>query len=156
MTPRVRDYRVEDAETLGAIYLRAVTEGTAGFYDPDQRRVWAGYWPGGGSWAERLQGYRTWVAEVGDVPVGFVSLGEGGHLELLFVLPECMGRGVAGTLYDAFVGHARALGLTRLDTDASHLARRFLRRRGWTELERQDQDREGVVLTTFRMQKRLD
>ncbi len=151
----VRDYRPADAEALGAIYTRAVREGTRGHYDARQRRVWAEYWPGGGSWEDRLRGFRTWVAEADRAPVGFMSLGQGGHLELAFVLPDWMGRGVADALYDALEAEARARGLTRLDTEASHLARRFFLRRGWREIARKDKLHAGVILTNYRMEKRL-
>ncbi len=155
MTLTVRDYRVVDADALGAIYDRAVCEGTKAFYNAEQRATWAGYWPGGGAWKERLDGLHTWVAEAEGRPVGFMSLGDGGHLDLAFVLPEWMGKGAAAALYDTLEAHARGEGLRRLDTEASHLARRFFLRRGWVELQRQDQDRGGVILTNFRMEKYL-
>ncbi len=155
MTVAIRDYRTRDAEALGGIYDRAVREGTAAFYDVAQRAVWAGYWPGGGPWEQRLAGLRTWVAESEGAPVGFMSLGQGGHLDLAFVLPEWMGRGAAPALYEALEAHARAEGVARLDTEASHLARRFFLRHGWIEVARQDQQREGVILTNFRMEKTL-
>ena len=156
MTLTVRDYRVEDAEALGAIYYRAVREGTIAFYDGAQRAAWAAYWPGGGAWVKRFARLRTWVAEADSAPVGFMSLCDDGLLDLAFVLPEWMGRGAAAAIYDTLEVHARTSGLRQLDTEASYLARRFFLRRGWQEIARQDQERKGVILTNFRMEKQLD
>ena len=52
-------------------------------------------------------------------------------------------------------GRARALGLTRLDTEASLLAEPVFLRLGWQVIKRQDVVRRGVSLRNAWMEKKL-
>ncbi len=52
-------------------------------------------------------------------------------------------------LYDRMIETARDMGLEGLTTHASHLARRFLDRRGWAVVEEERNLRHGVWLTRF-------
>jgi putative acetyltransferase len=151
----VRNLEGPETEALHGIFLRAVRDGAAGYYDETQRAAWSGRAHEPPAWAERLGGQITVVAWAGDQPQGFMTLGHDGHLDLAFVRPEAMGRGVAAALHDRLIHIARENGLTRLDTEASHLARRFFLRQGWVELAEQQVEIRGVKLTNFRMEKRL-
>lgn len=153
---RVRGFRAGDADALLAVFRRAVLEGAAAHYDGPQRAAWAGAADAPPAWAERLGGQMTLVAEdAAGRCAGFMTLGRDGHLDLAFVTPEAMGTGVAAALHDRLLVEAAALGLTRLTTDASHLARRFLLKSGWRETGRTDTDIDGTRLAGFRMEKRL-
>ena len=126
----VRPYRPEDAAACDQVFLRAVREGAAGFYDEAQRRDWA---PDDclGMAEEKLPSQVAWVAEDRDRITGFMSMTPEGHLDMAFVLPEVMGKGHAAALYEALLAHAQAAGLPRLTVHASEYSRRFLARRGW-------------------------
>ena len=79
-----------------------------------------------------------------------IAWGEGLFEARGYVLPM----GVASALYGAMLQDARAGGLDRLTTDASHLAQRFLERRGWRVTAPETVMRNGVPLERFGM--RLD
>jgi len=153
---RVRGFRHGDADALRALFRRAVLEGAAEYYDASQRAAWAGAADAPPVWAERLGAQITLVAEdrAGRC-AGFMTLGRDGHLDLAFVAPEAMGAGVAAALHDRILAEAAALGLTRLTTEASHLARRFLLKSGWQETGSQDAVVNGTRLASFRMEKTL-
>ena len=156
MTPVFRRFRPADVAGAIEVYLDAVHNGTAPHYSEAERAAWAprdGNYDHG-EWTGRLADGRTWVAETGATLQGFATLTRAGHLDLLFVRPGAWGAGVAGALYDRLLDDARDLGLTRLTTDASHLARRFLERRGWTVEAEERALRHGVRITRFAM--RLD
>jgi len=150
---RVRRYRAGDAAPLHAIFYRAVHEGAAAFYSVAEQRAWAPHTAPPSDWAARLADQITCVAEEPDGPVGFMTLGHDGHLDLAYVAPETMGRGVASALHDRILAEAQARGLTTLDTEASHLARRFFLRQGWRDHGAQQVARGDVRLTNFRMTK---
>lgn len=87
--------------------------------------------------------------------IGFMSLLDHGHLDMAFVDPDWMGRGVAGALHTGILEHARKQGLTCLTTDASHLARPFLMRHGWRVTSPETIRRKGIELERFRMDLQL-
>lgn len=163
----LRPWRSTDGPACDAVFFRAVREGAAGFYDAAQRAAWApdpdeagdgdadgdgdGDADGDADGGDRLAGQWCLVAERAGAVVGFMSLTPAGYLDMAFVLPEEMGRGTAGALHDALIDRARAAGLARLDTHASHLARRFLARRGWQVEAAETVDRRGQRLDRFRM-----
>lgn len=145
----LRPYRAADRAACAAVFFRAVREGAAGAYDAAQREAWAPDGPEEG--ADRLLDEWCLVAERGGRVAGFMAMTPEGYLDMAFVLPEEMGRGTAGLLYDALLAKARAAGLSRLTVHASHLARPFLERRGWQVEAAERVARNGQSLDRFAM-----
>ena len=155
----IRLYREGDAAACAALFYRAVQEGAAGHYSPEQRDAWAPYpelppdilarfdW--------RLAQEITWVAEEDGAIEGFMSLRQDGYLDMAYVAPERMGTGLAGELYKKIKASARKLSLNILTTEASHLARPFFARRGWELMAEQQVERRGVLIPNFKMKKVL-
>ncbi len=113
---------------------------------------------------ERLaDGRRTWVWEApqddGPAPVAFIDLqvkDDGlGYIDMLFCDPEFTRMRIAGRLYDGLEHFAQALGLARLQVDASELAAPVFQSRGFEICARQNVERNGVTLHNYRMEKRL-
>lgn len=153
----VRSYATGDAPVLAEIFHRSVHEGAASRYSPEECAAWSPRVPDTRSWELRLAEAETVVAEMPGGPVGFMSLDRArGYLDLAFVLPEAMGKGVAGVLYAVLEGRARARGLTRLETEASLLAEPFFARQGWRLVRRQKVERLGVFLPNAVMEKPLE
>ncbi len=153
----VRPFHPRDAVALRGIFRQAVLVGAAGHYDAAQRAAWAGAAALPPAWPARLGDQITLVAEAaGGPPLGFMTLGHDGHLDLAFVRPESRGTGVAAALLGAIVAEARARSIAPLTTEASHLARPFFLRHGWTLLAEQQVELNGITLTNFRMELRLD
>ena len=152
----IRSYAPGDARPLAEIFHRAVHEGTASHYSPEERAAWSPEVPLTRSWELRLAEAETVVADTPGGPVGFMSLDPArAYLDLAFVLPEVMGKGVSGALYAVLEGRARVRGLTRLETEASLLAEPFFRRQGWRVVRRQTVERLGVCLSNALMEKTL-
>ncbi len=151
----VRDFLEEDVPATAQIFYDAVHQGTRDFYDDSQRHAWASEVPDLERWLARLRPQTVLVAEADTRIVGFMTLTKDGCIDLAFVAPDAMGRGVATRLYEELVCVAKANGLARLWTDASHLARGFFERAGWTLVDVQTVTRAGVDLTNFRMEKFL-
>ena len=156
----LRRFRPADAPACGALFHRAVHVGAAEHYTPEQRAAWAPYPDPPPEVLDRL-GARlseeiTWIAEAEDGRIaGFMALRSDGYLDMAFVAPERRGTGLAGRLYARIEAEARALGLTRLRTEASHLARPFFARRGWRLDAAQEITRRGVTIPNFRMSKAI-
>ncbi|PWE17358.1 GNAT family N-acetyltransferase [Marinicauda salina] len=151
MTVRVRAYRQDDAPALARVLFDAVRIGAAEHYTYAQREAWAPQPPDPAGLAARLSEQTCFVAEDARGVAGFAAYDASGHLDLLHVRPDLRGTGTAGLLHDAVIDHARAAGLTALTVEASHPARRFLARLGWTLIETQTVTRNGVGLQNHRM-----
>ena len=87
--------------------------------------------------------------------VAFIDLELDGHIDRLYAAPEAAGCGIASRLYDAIETAARAQGIGRLFTEASELARRFFKRKGFAVLGREDIILRGVPIHNYRMAKTL-
>ena len=61
-----------------------------------------------------------------------MTLKADGCIDLAYVAPDAIGQGVAKALYDAILAEAVAVGIPRLHAEASHLARAFFERQGWS------------------------
>ena len=126
----IRRFRLDDAQACRDVFVAAVRVGESGRYTARELADWVkdpampvGY----GAW---LNQHITFVAEEEGIQ-GFMMLEASGYLNMAFVRPEVMGKGVADALYAALVTEAQALHLTRLHVLASRHAQSFFGRHGW-------------------------
>ncbi|MEO9873797.1 MAG: GNAT family N-acetyltransferase [Anderseniella sp.] len=152
----IREFKANDVGETAQIFFNAVRLGTTEYYDDRQRRAWAAKVPDNGEWRERLQSQHSFVAQLNTKPVGFMTLDGNGHIDLAFVAPDLIGKGVARALYERVEAEALRLGIRRLDTYASYLARRFFRRQGWSVVRQRSVSIGDVSMTNFAMEKRLN
>ena len=154
MQPTIRPYEMNDAEMCHRVFFNAVRMGAASHYSEIERAAWAPCPTMPATWPDKLGSHITYVAQVSDI-IGFITLGVDGYLDLAFVAPGYMGQGIGKTLYHAVLQDERAIGLTELTTEASHLARPFFESLGWKVKSEQQVERRGVLLTNFCMYKNL-
>ncbi len=147
----IRPYAIDDAEATYFVYREAARRGSQPHYTPEQGMAWAPSDEIAPWWRERMLSGTTWVWDADRTVGGLISLTRAGHLDMFFVLPELRGTVASGALYDALLSEAKSRGLTELTTDASHLARRFLERRGWQTKGEETVERGGVELTRSQM-----
>ena len=152
---RVREFEDVDIGATAQVFFDAVRLGAADYYDDRQRAARAEKVPDADDWHERLLSQQTFVAELEARVAGFMTLDVDGHIDLAFVALTLIGKGVARALYQRIEAEASRLGIERLDTEASHMARRFLERQGWSVVRQQSVEMGDVSLTNFLMEKRL-
>ena len=149
---RVRPYAPVDRTACHGVFFRAVHEGAAEHYDAAQRAAWAPDPAPDPGRPDKLLTQWAWVAETAAKDIlGFISHRPDGYLDMAFVLPEARGTDVAPALLRALVAKARADGLGRLTTHASHLARRFFGKHGWQVDFAEAVPRNGQTLERFGM-----
>ncbi|MHA6263936.1 GNAT family N-acetyltransferase [Arenibacterium sp. CAU 1754] len=152
MTLEVRRYRDGDAPDVYAVFHEAVHIGARHHYCDAQRRVWAPHDRMPDSFPDRLAGMETFVARDGDGIAGVMAATRAGYLDLAFVRPRWMGRGMAQALYEAVIKDAQDRGaVRRMTTHASHLARPFFARNRWRVDYPETVCRDGVMLDRFAM-----
>ena len=127
----IRRYRPEDALATRKVFVDAVRIGAAGRYSEAERADWVPDPALPEGWSDWLAGHVTVVADEDGQVTGFFMLEADGYLNMAFVRPDRMGKGLADRLYTALLDEARAIGLTRLNVLASRYAQGFFRRHGW-------------------------
>lgn len=151
----IRRFRDEDAAATARVFFDAVHIGTRSHYDEPQRHAWAPLVPETGQWRERLGSQITLVAHRHGRVIGFMGLSPYGCVDLIFVAPDEVGKGVAANLHHAILEEARGMRLQRLWAEVSHVARGFFERQGWAVVDEQAVSRNGVLLTNFVMERYL-
>ena len=154
-TTRIRNYEGGDVFQIVRLFYETVRSVNRADYSEEQVRTWAPGIPDPETWHARMADRRTLVAEEGGEVVGFAELEEDGHLDMLYVRGDSVGRGVGRRLYRAVEREARGRGLGQIFTEASVTARPFFERRGFRMVREQTIVRRGVELTNFAMEKPL-
>jgi putative acetyltransferase len=151
MAPVIRPYRAQDRAATKMVFFRAVREGTAAIYTETQRAAWVPSPNPDLAIPDKLLDQWAWVAETDGRIIGFMSLCPDGLLDMAFVLPEVMGKGVATALYHTLLAKARSAGLPRLTVDASPYSHGFLRKHGWQVDWEGDRIYDGLAYCGYRM-----
>lgn len=126
----IRRFRLSDAQATRDVFVAAVQVGAAGRYSPQELADWMPAPAMPADWGPWLDRHITFVAEAGQL-TGFMMVEASGYLNMAFVRPEVMGKGIADALYAAILAEARALHLPRMTVLASRYAQSFFGRHGW-------------------------
>ncbi|KZX20317.1 GNAT family N-acetyltransferase [Rathayibacter tanaceti] len=150
----IRPYTAADAADTLAVFLAAVTETASADYSPEQVRAWAGEreLP---TWHVAMQARDAFVAVAPGALAGFSDVSATGWIDMMFVSPRFLRRGVATLLLRHAEARAAAAGTPKLSADVSLTARPFFESRGFGVVAEQHPVRAGVELTNYRMVKRL-
>lgn len=150
---KIRASSPDDVAAITTVFFESVHKIAARSYTAEQREAWAPKSPDLEQWRSRLAGLETLVTEVGGEIGGFISYAANGHIEFLYTAPAFSRRGVASKLYRAAVGALYSSGVTHLSTEASIEARPFFQAMGFSVVEEQVVERDGVQLRRFAMSK---
>jgi putative acetyltransferase len=152
----IRAFQPDDAPHLCEIFYRSVHEVASAKYDKAQLDAWAPQIPEASKWFPILVEYAMFVAiDEAEKPIAWISMTEVGYIDMLFCLPEAIGRGIAGRLYDTVEHLAKERGLHRMTAHASLLAQPFFAKRGWRVGKHEMHVRNGVAIPRAEMSKDL-
>lgn len=141
----IRKYKESDFDALCEIFLRAVIETASQDYSPRQIAAWAQI--DASRWQEKLTHSRVQVAVINNQPVGFITAIER-YIDLLFVSPEFIRRGVASALLATLVTR---LPDGMITVDASITAKPFFERHGFQVIQQQSVESRGVAFVNYHM-----
>jgi len=150
---RIRDYDAGDAPGITRLFYETIRSVNRADYSEEQVEAIAPSVPDPQEWHARMAGRRTLVAEEAGEVVGFAELEGDGHLDMLYLRGDAVGRGIGWQLYSEIEREARGLGLRRIFTEASITGRAFFERQGFRVVREQTVSRRGVEMTRFAMEK---
>ncbi|MFM4896601.1 GNAT family N-acetyltransferase [Aeromonas caviae] len=141
--PRLLDLFEQSVRRLGPAH-----------YSPEQVEQWArgAHHPG---LASQLREHHGWVIEQDDVPLGFATLSDDGHLSLLYVSPDHPRQGLGTLLLERVLAAASQMGLGSLTTEASAFSLALFRRHGFLLTGLETVERGGVQFIRHRLHCRL-
>lgn len=150
----VRRTRADEADALGDVMWSAIHNAPS-LYTSEQRRAWLAAPPRGAEWAAKLAAQEVWVACDGDARIGFITLADGGYIDLVYVCADAQGCGVFSALCAALEAVARQRSLPRLWAYASLMAQPAFTARGFHVIAHETVARRGQVLNRAQMEKVL-
>ena len=153
--PALRPFLPADTPVLAAIFVASIDELTGDDYSEAQQQAWASAVDDEDAFGQRLAGQLTLVATLQNSPVGFASLKGVDHIDLLYVHPGAIQRGVAAMLCDALEKLAGARGAKTLTVEASDNASEFFTKRGYVATRRNTVTLGDEWLANTTMQKTL-
>ena len=134
--PALRPFLPADTPILAAIFVASIGELTGDDYSETQQAAWASAADDEAAFGKRLAAQLTLIATLQNSPVGFASLKGADHIDLLYVHPSAVLRGVAAMLCDALEKLAGARGAKSLTVDASDNAQEVFLKRGYVATRR--------------------
>ena len=152
---RIRDYDAGDATEIVRLFYETVRTVNRADYSDEQVEAWVPNVPDPEEWHNRMVDRQTLVAEEGGEVVGFAELEGDGHLDMLYLRKDAVGRGVGQRLYRAVEREARGRGPNRIFTEASITTRPFFEGQGFRVMREQTVSRGDVPMTNFAMEKLL-
>ena len=152
----IRAFEPGDADRVADIFFRSVREVAKSRYDEAQIEAWISSVPEPSKWLPYLIAFYTYLAiDEYDEAVAWISMRADGYIDMLFCLPEAVGRGAAGQLYETVERIATELGLSRMTAHASLFAQPFFAKRGWKVEQHEVHVQNGVDIPRATMWKDL-
>lgn len=152
---RIRPYTADDLASVVLVFQRSVHEVAIRDYSPSQIAAWAPDPPDVAAWSKRLAGGSVFIAEEGQTIAGFVSANIPGHIDLLYVHPDFLSRGIAHSLCEHAVSWLCSHGASLLTAEVSLTARQFFERANFRVVRSQQVERHGVRLQNFLMERNV-
>jgi len=149
---RIRRATVDDNEELSEVFRRSVREIAARDYDTAQIDAWAA---GPLDWHEEMGRYIVFTAEQDNRLIGFIQYDPPDHIDMIYVDPGHLRRGVASALLAELESEARRRNIAVLHLEASITSRPFFEARGYAMLTPQIERVRGQDFLNYRMMKQI-
>jgi len=146
----IRAFEPSDLDDLLELFAASVYA-LAGEYTPEQRAAWAPPDPDRAAWRERLSSGHVRVAQRHGRIAGFARTTDDGCIDLLYVHPDCVRRGVGGELLRDAVAWLGTCRVSPAWAHVSHTAKPVFERAGFRAVERRTVDRGGVTMDNWLM-----
>lgn len=150
---KIREFKEFDLDECLSLFYDTVHTVNATDYSQSQLDVWARKVPDKGAWKKRLIENITCVAVYDKQIVGFGSMTQQGHFDLLFVHKNFQRKRVARNIVIKLEETAKQLGIKEITAEASITAKPFSESMGYHVVREQLKEFQGEKFTNFVMKK---
>ena len=151
----IRSFQKKDLSEIKALFVNTVHHINIRDYSQEQVDAWAPKSDGGIQWEDRIHPHNGFVALLEGRIVGFATLDEKGYIDFLYVHHQHQASKIGTYLYTRLEIEAEELGISKLTTHASHTAKPFFEKMGFTVIAPNAVIKNGVRLENWILEKRL-
>ncbi|OEH53650.1 acetyltransferase [Oceanobacillus sp. E9] len=152
----IRKYKSSDTAELVDLFYETVHVVNKQDYTKEQLHAWAqvsNKQQKKDRWYHSLNKNITYVAVMDNIIVGFIDMEKDGYLNRLFVHKDYQRQGIAKRLYNSIEDDAKQYNIEKLYTNASITAKPFFIQCGFTIIQKQEVNINGVILVNYKMSK---
>ncbi|TQR20727.1 GNAT family N-acetyltransferase [Psychrobacillus vulpis] len=155
---KITEFTISDIEEIVSLFYDTVHTINSKDYTLEQLNVWA---PKEEKemrisfWKDSLSQHIAYVVKINNEIVGFADLTSGGYLDRLYVHKDYQRNGIATLLVEKLESEARKFDISQITTDASITAKTFFEHKGYKVIKMQTVERKGIMLTNYKMLKKL-
>lgn len=154
---RIRSYESADADETLRIFQEAITVTASADYTPEQIEAWARQDERDlREWDRSMLARESYVALVNGEVAGFSDVSAEGYIDMMFVSPRFVRRGVGRELLTFLELRARRSSARQLSSNVSITARPFFEALGFHVVAEQHPVIRGITMTNFHMAKELN
>lgn len=151
----IRKGHLDDLLELQQLFVDTISNVCQADYDSKQINAWTSTVENKKRWQNILTNQFALVAQDKERIIGFCTLDNGKHIDLLYVHTDYQRQGIAHTLYTDIEKEAKRQGQTELTSDVSKTARPFFEKVGFKVLNEQIVKLNDTELTNYKMAKKL-
>lgn len=146
----LRKYKPDDCRIMAELFYETVHHINKKDYTTEQLFAWASGTVDLDNWNTSFLKHYTVIAEHRGTIVGFGDISADGYLDRLYVHKDYQTQGIASMICSEL---EHAAGTACISTDASITAKGFFEKRGYYVVRKQQVDRNGILLTNYRMKR---
>ena len=151
----IRRATAADVDQVTSLFRATVETINARDYTPEQVSVWAASAGNTENWLQKIAEQYFLVACKGNIITGYASITHTGYLDLLYVHKDFQRRGIARQLFKALEKYAHEQQFRAITAGVSITAKGFFEKYGFRVLARHENNRDGIILVNYSMEKLL-
>lgn len=151
----VRNGTLNDIDELQQLFVDTILCTCKKDYNTVQLQAWTSGIDNIERWQQVLKDQYVLIAVVNDTIVGFCTLDKGNYIDFLFVHKDYLRQGIAYQLYSMIEQKAIDQNQMLLTAEVSKTARPFFETMGFTIVNEQTVNLNGIHIANFKMNKIL-
>lgn len=128
---KIRRANISDCDEIRKLFYETIRSVNSKDYSPEQIEVWSAGTNRIERWTKAINEQHFFVAEIGEIIVGFASIKDDGYLDFMFVHKDFQGHGIATKLFGELEKVAEEKKLPKIWAHVSITARPFFARKGF-------------------------